>query len=395
MSRKKQNLIFVLCLVVIGQAGIDIYLPSIPDMINILGVKAQEVQLTISLYLLGFGFSQVVYGPLSDRYGRRPVLMFGLPLFSLSCFAMVYAESMTAILILRVVQGCSIGAASVCARAIMRDTFSGRELASASSDMSIVWSLVPMLAPVCGAFISTHTSWFGSFIVLGIMGFIMTVWLITGIPETNAFKLSSLSMRKCVQGYYELVINSSYRENMIVLCFLYGIYSVVYASGPIIFQNIFDFTPAEYANTIFLITGGYLIGSYLNKRMLVIFKPLSLIKFGILTGFIVTACGLLLLMAGLPEVWILVGTIFILYLALGFLFANCVAAALQNFAANAGFASSLHGPVLFGAGACISAIYEYMFTTNAHTLLAALFLQSGAMVLCLIRLLKSNRRCKY
>ncbi len=379
---KSRVLVFLLCLIIIGQAAMDIYLPSIPRLVSLFAAPVEQVQMTISIYLLGFGISQIFYGPLADRFGRLPVLLVGLPFFSAASVAMMWAPSINWVLALRFVQGISIGAASVCARAIMRDVFEADELPVASSYMSMAWALVPILAPTLGGAIQLHFGWSYSFLLLGVVGVGLTCWLVIGIGETNRHRTSTLSVKEITRNYASLFDKVEFRNNMILLSLLYGIFSIVNVAGPIVFQSQYHFSTMSYGWTMLIISFGYLAGSFLNNRLLVRMRSGRIVGVGTTLLFVTCLVNLIFELCGLRSPLTLICVLFSIYLALGLVFANALSASLRPFPHLAGLASSMYGLLMFCSGSLISSGYATFLTSNSISLACAVLVLGALMFAC-------------
>lgn len=390
-KEKSRILAFLLCLVVICQMSIDIYLPSIPRMISLFAAPVEQVQMTISIYLLGFGVSQIFYGPLADRFGRLPVLLVSLPFFSAASVAVMLAPSIYWVLALRFVQGISIGAASVCARAIMRDVFEADELPVASSYMSMAWALVPILAPTLGGIIQIHFGWSYSFLLLGVIGVALICWLITGIGETNLHRTSTLSVKEITRNYASLLTKTEFRNNMVLLSLLYGIFSIVNVAGPIVFQSQYHFSTVSYGWTMLIISFGYLVGSFLNNRLLIRMRSVRIVGVGTTLLFAACLVNLILEFFGLGSSLTLICVLFSIYLSLGLVFANALAASLRPFPDLAGLASSMYGLLMFCSGSLISSGYATFLTSNSLTLACAVSVLGALMFVCHIVFSRNNR----
>ena len=364
-KEKGRVLAFLLCLVAICQMSIDIYLPSMPRMISLFAAPVEQVQMTMSIYLLGFGVSQIFYGPLADRFGRLPVLLVGLPFFSAASVAMMWAPSIYWVLALRFVQGISVGAASVCARAILRDVFETEELPVASSYMSMAWALVPILAPTLGGIIQIHFGWSYSFLLLGVLGISLSCWLIMGIGETNMHKTSRLSVNEIMQSYASLFTKAEFRNNMVLLTFLFGIFSIVNVAGPIVFQHQYHFSTVSYGFAMLIVAFGYLVGSFLNTRLLIYLRSVHIIGVGTTIIFVTCLTDLIIEFSGFGSAYTLICVLFSIYLALGLVFANALSASMGPFSDLAGVASSMYGFLLFCAGSLISYGYAAFLNQTA------------------------------
>lgn len=151
--------VVILLLMVIGQMGTDVYLASLPAIHVALNTSTSTTQYTFSIFLAGFALSQLFYGPLSDCYGRKPFIIFGLLMFTVTGLFCAFSTNIIELLTARFFQGVGAGACTVIARAVMRDTFDGKDITKMNIYQSMVWSMVPISAPLLGSYIQYYLGW--------------------------------------------------------------------------------------------------------------------------------------------------------------------------------------------------------------------------------------------
>src|SRR5215218_3282825 len=166
--------------------SIDMSLPAMPQLQETFRAGVSAVQLTLSIFLTGFALGQVVCGPLSDRWGRRPVLLAGLSLFTLAGLVCAASSSLPMLVAARFVQGAGASVGPVVARAIVRDRFDSRRAAAVLSQMTQVMIVAPLLAPTLGGYLLVRTGWPAIFVVLGASGALLSFICWRFLPETAA-----------------------------------------------------------------------------------------------------------------------------------------------------------------------------------------------------------------
>ena len=154
----------------IGPLSTDVYLASMPHIGAALGASNASVQLTMSVYIVGFAFGQVLHGPLSDKYGRRPVLLGGFALYLLATIACVASTSIDLLIVARVAQAVGAAASTILARAIVRDLYEGAQAGRQLAVMSTIAGLTPICAPMLGGVLQSWFDWRASFIAMGLIG---------------------------------------------------------------------------------------------------------------------------------------------------------------------------------------------------------------------------------
>jgi DHA1 family bicyclomycin/chloramphenicol resistance-like MFS transporter len=178
-------IVMMALLMALGALGIDAMLPVLPAIAHGLGAKgANSQQLVITSYLVGFGLAQIIYGPLADRYGRKPVLLVGLAIFLVASAAAAFAPTFESLLILRAIQGVGASATRVVPISIVRDRYEGRQMARVMSMTSLVFMAVPIIAPSIGALIVSIAPWRWVFGVFAIAALGMGTWMSLSLPET-------------------------------------------------------------------------------------------------------------------------------------------------------------------------------------------------------------------
>lgn len=177
----------VALLMALNAMAVDVILPALQQMGENLSVADENArQLPLTAYIVLFGLSQIVYGPLSDHFGRRPVLLFGLAVYTLACLGAAIAESFTALLVMRAVQGIGAGATRVIAISVVRDTYGGRKMASVMSLAMMVFMAIPIIAPTLGQGILIVAGWRAILVAIALFGVVMAVWCFLRLPETLA-----------------------------------------------------------------------------------------------------------------------------------------------------------------------------------------------------------------
>src|SRR5476651_735435 len=172
----------------IGPLTTDMYLPSLPDIARQLGASTAQVQLTISAYLIGFAVGQILYGPVSDRHGRKPVLLSALALYCVASLACALSTSIEMLIVARFVQALGGSGGIVLARAVVRDLYSGVRAGRELSLIGSVMALAPVLAPIAGGVLQTGFGWRSVFVALVVAGLAGAVFVWLQLPETLAIR---------------------------------------------------------------------------------------------------------------------------------------------------------------------------------------------------------------
>ncbi|CAH7129548.1 Bcr/CflA family efflux transporter [Vibrio chagasii] len=371
---KKTPLLLAMMIIATGQVGVSIYLPSLPLIAADLSVTQVDVQLLVTLFLVGFGLSQLFYGPMSDAVGRRPIFLLGQGVYLIgTVVCVVFSDNMTALEVGRLLQGLGAGSASVLGRSVLRDSYDGAQLTKALSYISITASIMPIIAPVFGGWISFHLGWEAVFLfVLLYLLAIFTLGYFV-LHETLPFGKSRFQVSQVVKNYGSLITNRQVLSSASYNWMSYMASLVSLSLFPFLMQEQLGLTAAEYGSLMIVPSAGLLIGSValnvLNRR----FSTPQLMSFAIL---IILASGAWLLTHEL-TIFNLVWAFTWLTIAQGISFPLSISMLLEPHKKQAGAVSALSGSIqMCLAGLLGGYLVESWVTT--HLQLGVFYLVIGA-----------------
>ncbi|MDP2800250.1 MAG: multidrug effflux MFS transporter [Phreatobacter sp.] len=264
----RQFVAMIAALMATNALAIDSMLPALPEIGEALGiVSANDRQWVITSYLLGFGLAQIIYGTLADRFGRRPVLLIGLAIYAVGSLAATFATSFEQMMVARVVQGIGAAASRVLAVSIVRDTFSGRQMARVMSLAFIVFLAVPILAPSIGQIIILFAPWRWIFALLGLFGMVVALWVARKLPETlHPDDRTPIAFQPILNAFRICLTTRLSVGYMLALTFVIGsLFGFINAS-----QQLFEdvFRASGLFTTIFAVIAGFMaLASFLNSRI--------------------------------------------------------------------------------------------------------------------------------
>lgn len=249
----------------IGPLALNIFMPSMPGLQATFGVSYGTVQLTLTIYLIGLSVCQLFYGPLSDRYGRRPLLLAGLALFVLASIASALATSIEMLIAARLVQ--AIGGASgiVLSRAIVRDLYQGEKAASVLGYITMAWVLAPMIAPVIGGYLDQIAGFRASFAVLAVVGALILAGAWFTLHETNFNRRTDGRLWQSAH-YGQIFAARQFRGYATCLAFASAVFFTFLAFAPFLTVTIMGRSAIEYGLWFILVSIGYMIGNFLSGR---------------------------------------------------------------------------------------------------------------------------------
>lgn len=275
-------IIAMLCLITsTGRFVMDSYLPSMPAMAHDVGASGYSIELTLTAYLLGFGVSQLVYGPVSDKYGRKPVLMIGFIVFLIANTWCALAHSFSELIIARLISGVGIGATGVLNRAIASDCFTGSAFSKAWSYTITTIVLVLMIAPLIGGEIQTLFNWRANFILSTIYIAMVTLIIYCKLPETHRNQTKRHGLSQVLKNYHLILSSSSFMKG--VLCYTLAFSGLIayFQTSSLLFMTTLHLSSLSYACTFAAIAFCYMTGGYIVNRCVGIWGTDALLNIGL------------------------------------------------------------------------------------------------------------------
>ena len=332
-------------LTALGPLSMDMYLPSLPDIGRTLSAPVLEVQLTISSYLFGFAVGQIFYGPVSDRIGRRPVLLAALVVYALATVGCAAVHSIGALIALRFVQALGGAGAIVLARAVVRDLYSGVRAGRELSLMGAITGVAPIVAPVIGGALQTFFGWRATFVLLVICALVIGATAARLLPETLRERpKTAFSLRAMGAMYRSVAVHRGFLAYLAILTAAFiGLFAWI-SGAPVVMQTAtYGLTPFIFGVSFALGSAGYVLGTFIAARIVMRLGLDRLIGIGTAA----MACGGLLMALvvalALPHVLWFVVTMTLYLAGLGFALPSTMAGALTPFHDRAGTASSVMG----------------------------------------------------
>jgi DHA1 family bicyclomycin/chloramphenicol resistance-like MFS transporter len=370
-------------LVAFGPVATDMYVPSMPEIGRLLGAGTAEVQLTLSSYLIGFAIGQTLYGPISDRYGRKPVLLIALVIFCGASAACAGAPSIEWLIAARILQALGGSGAIVLARAIVRDLYAAERAGQELSKMGAIMSIAPVLAPLIGSLVQVTFGWRANFLAVLGVGLIATGIVRVSLPETlHSRTTAPVSAAAILHDFGTLLRNRSLLAYLGIVSTSYaGLFAWISAS-PFVLQNLYGLSPLEFGLAFGLACIGAVIGAGTAASLV---TRIGLDRTIGLGAMALAGGGLgLVAVVELGSSWApaLVLPMAIYHAGLGLAMPQAIAGALTPFPDHAGAASSLVGFVQQTSAALIGAVVGHALGTSAWPLAAAVAAM-GAMTFAL------------
>ena len=378
---RKAILVFVYLAVPFSGLGLDLYAPSLPAIAQALSAPHQMVQLTMTVYLLSFACGQLFVGPITDRLGRRPVVVCGLLTQLLVLLAIIFNHSIHVLLLLRFAQGLSIAALVVPARAMIADMFNGKAFHKYINYMTLCWAAGPIFAPWIGSHLQHAFNWQANFIFMLVYVLIFLVFAIFVLRETQQYQAECLHPRTVIKEYLSMLTNARFSVSFISMGLAFGVFYMYVIMAPFIIQHILVYSALVFGR-VTLSLGVMLFLGNLSSRLLMNMSQTvrAQLALGIMLISMLSFTTLVYLFG--IRLWVLwIPHLFFVW-ALGFSVPVQTAQALACFRQRAGLANAL----FFAGGWGVSALINYIgsWVNPAHTLVYAGF--DVMLVLCVLLL---------
>lgn len=373
----------VSALVATGAMSMDMYIPSFPGMAADLAAPAGDIQLTMSVFLFGFAVSQLVYGPLSDRFGRRRVLICGMVVYCLTSIACAFAVTVEMLIGLRLAQAFGACSGGVIGRAMVRDRYDLNEAAKAFGYLGMAMMLTPILSPILGAWLEIAFGWRSNFVFMAGFGVVILIVTIFLLAETNASPdPEAFQIKRIAVNYLTLLRSRRFMGYALSLTFAFAGAFAFVTGSPFVMIVLLAVTPDIFAILFGFVAGGFLLGSFASTRL----TPRLGIDRAIAVGVtIYLSCAIILVwvaMLGRFDIWAICPAMVMLSFGNGLVIPNSQAGAMSPFPRMAGAAAALMGCFsMVGAGLGGAAVAGFYNGTQFPMVLTTLF-SAVALFLC-------------
>lgn len=382
-------------LAVVGPFAIDLYLPAVPQIVADLQTDDVAVQLTFSVYFAAFGVAQMLYGPIADRYGRRPPVFLGLVIYIIGSLMCAWAGDITDLTIGRFVQAIGAAAPMVVVRAVVRDLHTGTEATRLMALVMLVFSVSPLLAPLVGSGIIAFGDWRLIFILLGVLAFASMVMIFFQLPETLAPENQTpINARAMLHSIAYLIKDAKFMGLTLISGFSLASFFVFIASAPLVYMTQYELTPTEFSLVFALGATGFFVSSQFAAPLGERFGMAPVALIGVAGFAAATSILFLLVFNGIDHLAVLMVLLFVANSFLGQVIAPTMVMALEDHGEHAGMASSLGGTLQMVSGGVMILICSPFFDRTALPMVGAIALCAVvALVLALVTL-RSSRRTK-
>jgi len=384
-------LLLVCCFLMLQPLSTDLYLASLPGLATVFNAPAATVQLTLSLFVLAFGGAQLIVGPLSDRFGRRPVLICGLSLYVLASLLCAVSPSIDLLIAARFIQALGCCSAIIIARAIVRDAYAPEDSVRVVARASTWLSLAPLTGPILGSYLQVAFGWRAAFVALSILSGVLLTAVILRLPETNEHKNPRATEWSGLMANYRTVLGSrEFWAHALPGALSYGAIFAFISGSSVVLIRVLDVPTAWFGYCFAFGVSGYMGGTFLCRRLLGAFGAAITLRIGSTISLGAGAFFLAAVMFGFAHWSLVVISMFLTMGAHGVNFPVSQSGSVTPFPQQAGTAAGLMGAlymsVAFAVGTAVGASFNG--TLYPLALIACLL---GAAIFASVRVIGSGQ----
>jgi len=339
--------------------SIDMYLPAIPGMADSLNTDISVIQNSLSIFLISFGFGMLFFGPLSDRYGRRPLALFGLAGFAFTSLGLAMSPTAEMFLVFRFFQGLLGSAATIVIPAMIRDCF-GKDTAKGMSTVTMIMLTAPLVAPLIGSVLLTVSDWRSIFFTLTTYAVVVFIFTLLKLPETLSLEAKS-QRRSFLNNYLSILSNPRIYPYLATFLMSSLAFFTYLTSAPFVFITWFGVTEIQFGFIFTTTAGALILANFINVRNVSRLGSRRMMHLGLCTGF---AFALLLLLVTIANLHISL-TIFCYFMiigSLGIISVNAESLILIEFPNQASTTSAVTRTLRFSTGALVGPILALVYT---------------------------------
>ncbi len=388
---KRPSLAVLIALTAVGPLALNIFMPSMPRIADELGVPYGTVQYALTLYLVAIAVSQLFVGAISDRFGRRPVMLAGMVLFLVSTVICALARNIEVLILGRMLQAIGGATGLVLGRAVVRDLYGREKSASMIGYVTMVMMIVPFLTPTIGGFLDEYYGWQASFAFAGVFGTAVLIYAWFALHETKFDRPQSLSLFQTFNGIGTIARHPAFWGYALFAGLLSGMFFSFLAGAPYIMIELLNRPPSEYGLMFMFPAFGYMAGNFLTgrlserlgaDRMMVIGAMLMILGSLTMVGFAA---------AGVFTSWAIFLPMVLVSLANGLSLPNALASALSIRPDLAGAGSGMCGFLQMGIGASVAQVVGLLQTDSQWPMIGVMA-TSGFLAVCCYLLGAAFRR---
>lgn len=379
----RPTLLVLVAISTLQPIALNLLAPATPALARAFGASYATIQLTLTLFLVAVALTQLIIGPLSDRFGRRPCVTLGIVVFVIGSVLGALAQSTTVLLTARVLEGAGSGIAFALARAIIRDTASKDQAASQIASVTMVMVVAPMISPYLGGHIETWFGWRVIFWSMTCFGTAVLLLALFRLPETAPSVRIRTSLFGIFRAFPALIADRGFLVNVVSVTMTSGAFFAFVAAAPFIVVEVMGHGSDAYGAYFVLNALGYMLGNFFMSRQVVRFGTARMVRIGLIISFAAMSVGI----AFSFSPWWTPLTLFVplAFSALGngLTIPGSTAAALSAKPELAGSAAGLMGAIQLGLSALATVIISWLVTLWPQALILMMWAMTGTGLYCL------------
>jgi DHA1 family bicyclomycin/chloramphenicol resistance-like MFS transporter len=368
-TAKPSLIALLIAVAAVSPLGINMYLPSMPGMARAFAVDFTTIQLTLSLYLAAMALGQLIIGSLSDRFGRRPVLLIGLTVFMIGSLICLSAQNVGVLIGGRVVQAVGGCAGITLSRAIVRDLYGRNQVASMIGYVTMGMAVAPMIAPTIGGVLETLYGWRATFAFLMIFGGLALLFAFRSLVETNRNRGTADSVGQLWPSYASLSRSGLFWGYTLAASFTSAVFFAFLAGAPYVMIELMARSPAEYGFYFAIVPSGYILGNFATGRFASRIGVNRMILIGTVMALVSVSAMAASFAAGFMHPAALFGPMFFIGAGNGLVLPSAIAGAVSVKPDVAGAAAGLSGSLQIGFGALVAPLIGATLHTTVWPLI--------------------------
>ncbi|HEK22103.1 MULTISPECIES: MFS transporter [unclassified Mucilaginibacter] len=391
-SNRNISAILAFILIPISGFAMDVYVPSFPSMVHDLGTSVSNVRLTMTIFLISYGVSQLFVGSIIDSYGRYKLGLASLAAFIVTNLVIVSTRSIELMFVMRALQGFLISIIMVSKRSLFIDVFEGDKQKHYTSLLSVVWSAAPVIAPFLGGYLQHVFVWRANFYFLAIYAFVMLLLELSYSGETLA-RTKPFHLASVVNTYKKMITAPDFAYGIVILGLSYSMAIIFGMSAPFFIENVFHYSPvvtgyAALSSGVALLLGGMLSKSMIARNFMAKLTIANLLQAAFAVAMFATA-------SWFSSIYAIMFFVISLHFLMGFMYNIYFTYCLTRFPENAG----VSGGITSGGGYIVTSFFSYLLanTLNIHNQQTfaisyiVLIILIGVMLLLLRQYLNSKK----
>lgn len=390
--RRAPPLIILILATMASTFALNVFMPSMPGIARYFGTDFATVQLTLTLFLVGVAFGQLLYGPISDRFGRRPVLLAGMVIYLVASIGAVFATSIEMLIAARMLQAVGACSGMVLARAMVRDVYARDRAASMLGYVTMAMAVAPAIAPAIGGQLEVWFGWRASFVLVAGFAVLLILLCLPLLHETHFDRIRRFDLTSMLASYASLVRSPLYAGYTLHVAFSAGAFFAFLGGAPYVVIELLGASPRDYGLYFLLVAGGYSVGSFVAGRLSQRVGVDGMILLGVGVALVGVGAMAALALAGYFTLAAIFFPVSLISIGNGISQPNGIAGAVSVNPRIAGAAAGLLGFLQMAMGGLLTVILGQILTDNQMPLIVIIAVSTLLALACQLWVLAQKRR---